>query len=91
MGTLSQTRKVTVLGSTGSVGVSTLDLFEKSGTPVEIVALTGGRNVELLAKQALQWRPQLVVIEDETKHDDLRQRLAGSGITTAAGDRKSVV
>ena len=85
MGTLSQTRKVTVLGSTGSVGVSTLDLFEKSGTPVEIVALTGGRNVELLAKQALQWRPQLVVIEDETKHDDLRQRLAGSGITTAAG------
>ena len=39
-------RKVVVLGSTGSIGLSTLSLFEESGAPVEILALTAGRNVE---------------------------------------------
>lgn len=79
------TRTVTVLGCTGSIGVSTLSLFEESGAPVEIVALTAGRNVERLAEQALKWRPRLAVIEDERLLPDLRQRLAGSGIETAAG------
>ena len=79
------TRTVTILGSTGSIGVSTLSLFEQSGAEVEIVALTAGRNVEKLAEQALQWRPRLAVIEDETLLPVLRERLAGSGIETAAG------
>jgi 1-deoxy-D-xylulose-5-phosphate reductoisomerase len=85
MGTLSLPRKVTVLGSTGSVGVSTLDLFERSGAEVEIVALVAGRNVDKLAEQALRWRPQIVVIEDEALLPQLRQRLVDSGIATAAG------
>ena len=42
-------RKVVVLGSTGSIGVSTLDLFEQAGVAVEILALTAGRNVAKLA------------------------------------------
>ena len=79
------TRTVTILGSTGSIGVSTLSLFEESGVEVEIVALTAGRNVEKLAEQALKWRPRLAVIEDETRLAVLRERLAGSGIETAAG------
>jgi 1-deoxy-D-xylulose-5-phosphate reductoisomerase len=85
MGPLSLPRKVSVLGSTGSIGVSTLDLFEMSGAEVDIVALTAGRNVERLADQALRWRPSLAVIEDETQLPRLRSRLAGSGIETAAG------
>ncbi len=79
------TRKVVVLGSTGSIGVSTLDLFEQSKVPVEILALAAGRNVERLAQQALQWRPKLAVIEDESLLGALRDRLAGSGVETAAG------
>jgi len=79
------TRTVTVLGSTGSIGVSTLSLFEESGAEVEIVALTAGRQVEKLAEQALRWRPKLAVIEDETRLAELRERLAGSGIEVAAG------
>jgi 1-deoxy-D-xylulose-5-phosphate reductoisomerase len=79
-------RTVTVLGSTGSIGVSTLDLFAKSGAPVDIYALTAGRNVERLAEQALAWRPRVAVIQDETLLDELRERLAGSGIEAAAGD-----
>jgi 1-deoxy-D-xylulose-5-phosphate reductoisomerase len=78
-------RSVVVLGSTGSVGVSTLDLLERSGADVEILALTAGRNVLCLAEQALRWRPKMVVIEDESRLDELRARLNGSGITVAGG------
>lgn len=85
MGTLNLPRKVTVLGSTGSVGVSTLDLFERAGAPVEVVALVAGRNVDKLAEQALRWRPAIAVIEDEALLPQLRERLAGAGIATAAG------
>jgi 1-deoxy-D-xylulose-5-phosphate reductoisomerase len=85
MGPLSLPRRVSVLGSTGSVGVSTLDLFEKSQTPVELMALTAGRNVERLAEQARRWRPKLAVIEDETRLEELRDRLKGTGVEAAAG------
>jgi 1-deoxy-D-xylulose-5-phosphate reductoisomerase len=50
MGPLNLPRKVSVLGSTGSVGVSTLDLFEKAGVEVEVAALAAGRNAERLAE-----------------------------------------
>jgi 1-deoxy-D-xylulose-5-phosphate reductoisomerase len=85
MGPLTLSRKVVVLGSTGSIGVSTLSLFEESGTPVEILALTAGRNVERLIAQALQWRPQVAVIDDEGLLEALRAGLAGSGVRAAAG------
>ena len=79
-------RHVTVLGSTGSVGVSTLDLMRRSGGDYAIEALTAGSNVKTLAEQALEWRPRLAVIADEALKPELDQRLAGSGIETAAGD-----
>jgi 1-deoxy-D-xylulose-5-phosphate reductoisomerase len=83
LGHLSRT--VTVLGSTGSIGVSTLSLFEQSGAEVEIVALTAGRNVAVLAEQALKWRPKLAVIQDETLLAELKARLSGSGVDCACG------
>jgi 1-deoxy-D-xylulose-5-phosphate reductoisomerase len=82
---LSLPRKVAILGSTGSIGVSTLELFDRSGVEVEFSALVAGRNAERLAEQALRWRPQLAVIEDEAGLPELRQRLNGAGIETAAG------
>ena len=89
MGQLSQLRRVTVLGSTGSVGVSTLDLLERASVhgsaDVHIVALTGGRNVALLAEQALKWRPERVVLASESGLVELRERLRGSGVEVAAG------
>ncbi|MFL5295077.1 MAG: 1-deoxy-D-xylulose-5-phosphate reductoisomerase [Phenylobacterium sp.] len=87
MGTLSLPRKVSVLGSTGSVGVSTLELFERAAVDVEVVALVAGRNVARLAEQALRWRPQIAVVEDEACLPELRARLQGSGIEAAAGSR----
>ena len=85
MGTLSLPRKVTILGSTGSIGTSTLDLFERAGVELEVVGLTAGRNVARLAEQALRWRPRVAVVEDETQLAELRERLQGSGIQAAAG------
>ncbi|HTI66796.1 MAG TPA: 1-deoxy-D-xylulose-5-phosphate reductoisomerase [Caulobacteraceae bacterium] len=83
-------RSVAVLGSTGSVGVSTLDLLARAkacGTAeVEVLALTAGRNVALLAEQAWRWRPRLAVIADATLFPELKSRLAGSGVEAAAGD-----
>lgn len=85
MGALTSPRKVVVLGSTGSIGLSTLSLFEESGAPVEILALTAGGNVERLIEQALRWRPQVAVVQDETKLDSLKSGLVGSGVRAAAG------
>jgi len=82
---LNLPRKVSILGSTGSIGVSTLDLFEQAGVEVDIVGLTAGRNAARLAEQALRWRPQVAVIGDETQLPELRDRLKGSGIRTEAG------
>ena len=83
-------RKVSVLGSTGSVGCSTLDLMDQAETAgtgaFEVEVLTGGANVARLAEQARRWRPSLVVIADEARLADLRAALAGTGIETAAGD-----
>ena len=87
VGTLSLPRKVTVLGSTGSVGVSTLELFDQADEAVEIVALVAGRNADRLAEQALRWRPQVAVVQDEGAYPQLRERLAGSGIEVAAGEK----
>jgi 1-deoxy-D-xylulose-5-phosphate reductoisomerase len=78
-------RDVSILGSTGSIGVSTLDLFDKSDADVRVIALAAGRNVALLAEQALRWRPQVAVIEDEAGLPELRERLANSGVRAAAG------
>jgi 1-deoxy-D-xylulose-5-phosphate reductoisomerase len=76
-----------VLGSTGSIGVSTLSLFEESGAEVEILALTAGRNVERLVEQALRWRPRVAVIGDESQLPKLKTRLARTGIEVAAGQK----
>jgi 1-deoxy-D-xylulose-5-phosphate reductoisomerase len=78
-------RTVTILGSTGSVGESTLDLLEQAGADVEMLALTGGRNVARLAEQAKKWQPRLVVIEDESLLPELKERLNGSNVGAAAG------
>lgn len=83
-------RRVTVLGATGSVGGSTLDLFERSGAEVEVVALTAGRNVAALAEAAWRWRPQVAVIADEGAYETLKARLDGSGVEVAAGQRAVV-
>jgi 1-deoxy-D-xylulose-5-phosphate reductoisomerase len=83
---MSTTRRVTILGSTGSVGRSTVDLIAREPDRFPVEALTAKSNVALLAEQALSLKARLAVIGDESLLPELRQRLAGSGIATAAGE-----
>lgn len=78
-------RRVTILGSTGSIGCSTLDLVERQPESFEVEALTAHRNVEALVAQALKFRPSVAVIGDPVGYDALKQGLAGTGIEAAAG------
>lgn len=84
-------KRVTILGSTGSIGCSTIDLLQR-GAPGQfsVEALTAQSNVALLAEQARLLQARLAVIGDETLLPELRARLAGSGVE-AAGGRNALV
>lgn len=79
------TRKVAVLGATGSVGRSTLDLIEAAPERFEVVALTAASNVSQLAQDARRTRATLAVVADEARLTELREALAGTNIQAAAG------
>ena len=66
---------LTLLGSTGSIGTSTLDVVRRWPDRFGIFALVAGRNTELLARQIAEFRPQVAVVADETALEDLRARL----------------
>ena len=83
---MSDRRTISILGSTGSVGTSTLDLIAREPDKFEIVALTASSNVEKLAEQAKAVKARVAVIADEGKLGALRDELAGSGIAAAAGE-----
>ncbi|MBC6443852.1 MAG: 1-deoxy-D-xylulose-5-phosphate reductoisomerase [Alphaproteobacteria bacterium GM202ARS2] len=78
-------RTVTVLGSTGSIGLSTVDVLLRERDAYDIMALTAHSRVDALIEQALHVRPRRAVIGDERHYGRLREGLAGSGIEAAAG------
>ncbi|MDE1906050.1 MAG: 1-deoxy-D-xylulose-5-phosphate reductoisomerase, partial [Rhodospirillales bacterium] len=78
-------KRLTILGSTGSVGTQTLDLVKENPSAYQVCALVGGRNVAILAEQARQFRPEITVISDEALLPSLREALAGSGLEVAGG------
>lgn len=83
--TAAAPRSVTILGATGSVGCNTIDLIRRNPSDFSVEAITGGRNVALLAEQALLLRPRFVAIADPEAYGVLKKLLAGSGIEVAAG------
>ena len=78
-------RRVSVFGATGSIGVNTLDLIGRAPQAYRVVALTGGRNVALLARQARSLRAEVAVTAHEDCLAELRAALQGSGVEAAAG------
>ncbi len=79
-------KRVTILGSTGSIGRNTVDLIARAPDRFAVEAVTGNRNVQLLAEQARRLRARLAVVADDALYHELRDALAGSGIEAAAGD-----
>lgn len=78
---------ITILGSTGSIGCSTLDVLSQLGGDhsIEVAALTGNGNIALLAAQARVSGARLVVTADESRYLDLKDALADTSIAVAAG------
>jgi len=72
---------VTVLGSTGSIGLSTLDVISQHSDKYRVVALTARKQVERLFQQCQQFRPQYAVMVDENAATQLEQRLKTAGIS----------
>jgi 1-deoxy-D-xylulose-5-phosphate reductoisomerase len=81
----AEPRRVTVLGSTGSVGCNTIDLIERNPGRYAVEALTANNNVGLLAEQARRLKPRLAVVADARLYGELEAALAGSGVEAAAG------
>ncbi|MXO47601.1 1-deoxy-D-xylulose-5-phosphate reductoisomerase [Erythrobacter vulgaris] len=78
-------RSITILGATGSVGASTLDLVRRNPEGWRIEALTANSNVADLAKLAREFGARLAVIADESRYAELKEALAGSNVEVAAG------
>lgn len=78
-------RRISILGSTGSIGESTVDLISRDPDSYHVVALTGGRNIDRLAEQARILGAEVAVTAYPELLDALRERLAGSGVEIAAG------
>ncbi|MCP4316099.1 MAG: 1-deoxy-D-xylulose-5-phosphate reductoisomerase [Hyphomicrobiales bacterium] len=80
-------RRVSIFGSTGSIGRNTLNVISHLGgrEAFQVLAVTGKGNTDLLARQAMECGAQIAVTADETRYGDLKQALSGSGIEVAAG------
>ncbi len=83
-------RRLVLLGATGSIGSSTLDLVERNPDRFQVVALAGGRDAAALARVARAVKPEFVAIREEEAYAALKQALAGTNIQVAAG-REAII
>ncbi|MGA1823192.1 MAG: 1-deoxy-D-xylulose-5-phosphate reductoisomerase [bacterium] len=70
-------KKITVLGSTGSIGCSTLDVVRSIKDEIQVTAMSAGKNMELFARQIQEFRPEVVSVFGEKERRDLKNRLNG--------------
>jgi len=74
-------KRLTILGSTGSIGQSTLSIVEQFPERYQVAALAAGRNVNEAFAQAVRWRPKLVSLATEELAGELASRLKAAGVT----------
>jgi len=80
------TKRISVLGSTGSIGKNTLDIIRRAAPETyDVVSLTANRSVDIIAEQALEFRPEFVALADKNCASELNTKLAGTGIETGFG------
>jgi len=79
------TRKISIFGATGSVGLSTLDLVRQHRDAFKVVALTANGNAVKLADLAREFDAELAVVAEEDAYQELKDALAGTGIEVSAG------
>lgn len=82
---MSSTRGIAILGSTGSIGTQALEVIREQSDTLHAEVLTAGSNADLLIKQALEFKPNAVVIADESKHGRVFDALFDEGIKVYCG------
>ncbi len=80
-------KKIAILGSTGSIGTQTLDICRWFKDDLQVIALAAGNNWQLLAEQALEFRPQVVALAANQHYQDLKQALSGTDIEIICGEQ----
>ena len=78
-------KRISLLGSTGSIGVSSLKVISHLKDSIEVVYLTANNNSDLLIEQALKFRPQAVCISNELKYDEVKSYLSNTSIKVFKG------
>lgn len=84
--TVTQPRKIAVLGSTGSIGTQTLDIIDANPDLFKAQVLTAHSNADLLVRQAMRYKPALAVIADGSLYGRVKEALSPFGIEVQAGD-----
>lgn len=83
-------KAVTILGSTGSIGVNTLDVISRHRDHFDVVALSANSNEALMAEQCLTWQPRFAVMSDERAAEGLERRLEGTDTEVLSGPESLV-
>ncbi|TMJ52286.1 MAG: 1-deoxy-D-xylulose-5-phosphate reductoisomerase [Alphaproteobacteria bacterium] len=83
-------RSVTILGATGSIGASTIDLLKRNPSRYRVEAVSANRNGRALARIARELDARFAAVADESAYRDLKEDLGGSGIEAAAGPRAMI-
>ena len=78
-------RRLTILGSTGSIGVNALKVVDNLNNQFQVICLSANKNADLLIRQAHKYHPDMVVIMDETAARKVEQGLSDTGITVLSG------
>jgi 1-deoxy-D-xylulose-5-phosphate reductoisomerase len=87
MGDQSPKKRIAIFGSTGSIGTQALDVIRANADLFETEILTAQSNADLLIKQALEFKPNAVVIGDETKYQKVKDALAQTLVKVFAGEK----
>ena len=83
---MSFKKTISILGSTGSIGSSTVDILAANKKKFSVCSLASKNNINLLSKQALLLKPKIVAIQNKNKYKDLKNNLFGKKIKILAGD-----
>lgn len=83
-------KRISVFGATGSIGQNTLDLIQRDRDAYDVVALSGGHNIDQLAKDAVAFGAKIAVTAYEDRYQDLKSALSGTGIDVACGSQAIV-
>ena len=78
-------KNIAILGSTGSIGQSTLSVVEKFPSRFRVVALAAGNNIDLLERQVLQFKPEIVSVVSPSSAEKLKRRCAGIDVRILSG------